>query len=169
MAGPFPGDAVRLRVTHNDTKLNNVLFDKDTRKAVCVVDLDTVMPGLAMNDFGDAVRHGANTAAEDETDLGKVHLDLNLFGSFAEGFLAGCGGSLTEEEIRLLPMGAMVISYELGMRFLTDHLQGDVYFRTHRPDHNLDRARVQMALLQDMEEKRPQMERIVERLRYVHP
>ena len=164
-----PGGAIRLRVTHNDTKLNNVLFDKDTLRAVCVVDLDTVMPGLAMNDFGDAVRHGANTAEEDETDLGRVQLDLDLFKAFAEGFLAGCGGSLTDEEVHLLPAGAMVISYELGMRFLTDHLQGDVYFKTHRPDHNLDRARVQMALLQDMERKSTEMERVIDRLRHVHP
>lgn len=160
----FPGCGVKLRVTHNDAKLNNVLIDKKSGRGLCVIDLDTVMPGLAMNDFGDAIRFGANTAAEDETDLSKVSLDQVLFKAFAEGFAEGCGDILSEQELRLLPMGAMVMTYENGMRFLTDYLQGDVYFRIHRPGHNLDRARCQIALLKDMEKKRPGMDAVIEEL-----
>jgi len=150
-----------LRVTHNDTKLNNVMLDKVTGKALCVVDLDTVMPGLSINDFGDSIRYGANTAAEDETDLSKVSLDLNLFKVYAEGFLEGCGGSLTETELEMLPMGAKMMTLECGMRFLTDYLEGDVYFKTHRPNHNLDRARCQFALVADMESKMNEMHAII--------
>jgi len=155
-AGTLP-----LRVTHNDTKLNNILFDATTGAPVCVVDLDTVMPGYSVNDFGDSIRFGANTAAEDETDLSKVALDLDLFEAYAQGFLKGCNGSLTETEIKLLPVGAMMMTLECGMRFLTDYLEGDVYFQTHRPGHNLDRARNQFALVADMEGKLEQMNEIV--------
>ena len=158
-AGTLP-----LRVTHNDTKLNNILFDATTGEPVCVIDLDTVMPGYSVNDFGDAIRFGANTAAEDECDLSKVTLDLDLFEAHATGFLKGCNGSLTETEVRLLPVGAMMMTLECGMRFLTDYLEGDVYFKTHRPKHNLDRARNQFALVADMERKLDQMNRIVEGL-----
>jgi hypothetical protein len=154
-----------LRVTHNDTKLNNILFDEKTGAPICVIDLDTVMPGYSVNDFGDSIRFGANTAAEDETDLSKVSLDLSLFECYAKGFLKGCGGRLTETEIELLPIGAMMMTFECGMRFLTDHLEGDVYFRIHRPNHNLDRCRNQFALLADMESKLPQMKAIVARLK----
>lgn len=167
LAGAFaglPSGDVMLRVTHNDAKLNNVLIDKASGRGLCVIDLDTVMPGLAVNDFGDAVRFGACTAAEDETELSKVSLDLELFRAFAEGFAQGCGGSLSEEELRLLPMGAMVMTYENGIRFLADHLQGDVYFKVHRPGHNLDRARCQMALLKDMEKKRSEMDAAIEEI-----
>lgn len=154
-----------LRVTHNDTKLNNVMLDNTTRKGICVVDLDTVMPGLAVNDFGDSIRFGANTAPEDEQDLTKVSCDLELFEPYVQGFLTGCGGSLTGNELDMLVMGAKVMTYECGMRFLTDYLEGDVYFRIHRENHNLNRARTQLALVKDMEQKWDQMIRIVNKYR----
>ena len=150
-----------LRVTHNDTKLNNIMIDDETRKGICVIDLDTVMPGLAMNDFGDSIRFGANTAEEDEMDLTKVSCDLELFELYTKGFLEGCKGSLTETEVRMLPMGAMVMTYECGMRFLTDYLEGDYYFRIHREHHNLDRARTQFKLIEDMEQKKEEIEQII--------
>ena len=153
-----------LRVTHNDTKLNNILFDAESGAPACVIDLDTVMPGYSVNDFGDSIRFGANTAVEDETDLSKVSLDLALFEAYADGFLRGCGGKLTDKEIELLPVGAMMMTFECGMRFLTDYLEGDVYFRTHRPGHNLDRCRNQFALVADMERKLPEMQAIVRKL-----
>ena len=153
-----------LRVTHNDTKLNNILFDKQSGSPVCVIDLDTVMPGYSVNDFGDSIRFGASTAAEDETDLGLVKLDLNLFAAFAEGFITSCGEGLTNEEAMLLPVGAMMMTFECGMRFLTDYIDGDIYFRTHRPGHNLDRCRNQFALLADMEAKLEEMTKIVENI-----
>lgn len=154
-----------LRVTHNDTKLNNILFDEETGLPICVIDLDTVMPGYSVNDFGDAIRFGANTASEDETDISKISLDLNLFEAFAKGFLEGCDGRLTDNEIELLPIGAMMMTFECGMRFLTDYLEGDVYFKIHRKDHNLDRCRNQFALLLDMERKLPKMQEIIEKLK----
>lgn len=153
-----------LRVTHNDTKLNNILFDNDTRKALCIIDLDTVMPGLSLYDFGDSIRTGANTGAEDETDLSKIGLDLSLFETFTEGFLKGCAGSLTPLEISLLPMGAKLMTYECGIRFLADYLVGDVYFKIHRENHNLDRARTQFKLVADMERKWEEMAEIITRL-----
>ena len=155
---------IPLRVTHNDTKLNNVMFDITTGKAICVVDLDTVMPGLAMNDFGDSIRFGASTAAEDERNLSKVWCDLDLFRLYAKGFLEGCGDKLTAKEIELLPMGAKVMTYECGMRFLTDYLQGDVYFKISREHHNLDRFRTHMKLVTDMETKWDQMNAIIAEL-----
>ena len=151
---------IKLRVTHNDTKLNNVLFDSITRRGLCVIDLDTVMPGLIMNDFGDAVRYGCNPAGEAAAPK-DVRFDLPLFQAFAEGFLNACGGSLTEEERRLLPAGALVMTYECGLRFLTDYLEGDVYFKIRWPEHNLARARTQIALLKDMERRREEMEAII--------
>lgn len=156
-----------VRVTHNDTKLNNILFDKNTLSPIAVIDLDTVMPGYSVNDFGDSIRFGANTAAEDETDLSKVSLDINMFRAYAEGFLKGCGGKLTSSEIDLLPIGAMMMTFECGIRFLTDYLEGDVYFKIHRPGHNLDRARCQFKLLSDMEEKLPEMRKIIEELKSI--
>ena len=153
-----------LRVTHNDTKLNNILFDAVTKKALCIIDLDTVMPGLSLYDFGDAIRTGANTGAEDETDLSKIGLDLSLFETFTDGFLTGCAGSLTPLEIELLPMGAKLMTYECGIRFLADYLVGDVYFKIHREHHNLDRARTQFKLVADMEAKWEEMAEIVRRL-----
>ncbi len=152
-----------LRVTHNDTKLNNVLIDNVTHKGICVIDLDTVMPGLAMNDFGDSIRFGASTATEDEQDLDKVWCDMELFEVYAKGFIEGCGGKLTQKEIELLPMGAKVMTFECGMRFLTDYLQGDTYFKIHREGHNLDRCRTQLKLVADMETKWDIMKQIVEK------
>lgn len=146
-----------LRVTHNDTKLNNIMIDSKTHKAVCVIDLDTVMPGLSAHDFGDAIRFGANTAAEDEPDVSKVSLSLELFDIYVKGFLEGCGGRLTENEIKVLPMGAKMMTLECGMRFLADYLEGDVYFKISREKHNLDRCRTQFALVADMEKKWQQM------------
>lgn len=152
-----------LRVTHNDTKLNNIMIDNATGKGICVIDLDTVMPGLAMNDFGDSIRFGASTAAEDETDLSKVSCSMELFDIYAKGFIEGCQGKLTEKEIELLPMGAMTMTYECGMRFLTDYLQGDTYFKIHRENHNLDRCHTQFKLVADMEVKRAEMDAIVKK------
>ena len=154
---------VPLRVTHNDTKLNNIMIDNTTRKGICVIDLDTVMPGLAVNDFGDSIRFGASTAAEDEKDLSKVSCSMELFEIYVKGFLQGCAGSLTPTEVELLPMGAKVMTYECGMRFLTDYLQGDHYFKIHREEHNLDRARTQFKLVEDMEAKWDIMKEIVYR------
>jgi Ser/Thr protein kinase RdoA (MazF antagonist) len=149
-------------VTHNDTKLNNVMLDYDNRTALCVIDLDTIMPGSSLYDFGDSIRFGAATAAEDEQDLSKVSMDLELYRTFTEGFLSACGDSLTEEEKRMLPIGAKMMTLECGLRFLTDYLKGDTYFKTHREGQNLDRARTQMKLVADMEAKMPQMEQIIQ-------
>lgn len=146
-----------LRVTHNDTKLNNIMIDSKTHQAICVIDLDTVMPGLSAHDFGDAIRFGANTAAEDEPDVSKVSLSLELFEIYVKGFLEGCGGRLTPNEVKALPMGAKMMTLECGMRFLADYLEGDVYFKIAREKHNLDRCRTQFALVADMEKKWQQM------------
>ncbi|MBQ9965231.1 MAG: aminoglycoside phosphotransferase family protein [Clostridia bacterium] len=140
-----------LRVSHNDTKINNSMLHEDTRTALCVIDLDTIMPGFSVTDFGDAIRFGASTAAEDEKDLSKVNLDMNMFKIYAKGFLDGCGGQLLDSEIMLLPEGAKMMTIECGMRFLTDYLEGDTYFRTHYEGHNLDRCHTQMKLVSDME------------------
>ena len=150
-----------LRVTHNDTKLNNIMIDNATRKGICVIDLDTVMPGLSLYDFGDSIRFGASTAEEDEMDLAKVEMDLKLYEVYVKGYLAGCNNSLTDAECRMLPMGAKTMTLECGMRFLTDYLQGDTYFKIHRENHNLDRCRTQFTLVADMERKWQQMEAIV--------
>lgn len=150
-----------LRVTHNDTKLNNVLIDEKTHQAICVIDLDTVMPGLAVNDFGDSIRFGASTGAEDEKDLTKVECDMHLFEVYTKGFILGSAGKLTREEILALPIGAKVMTFECGMRFLTDYLQGDTYFKIQYPTHNLDRCRTQFKLVSDMEKKWDIMNAIV--------
>ena len=150
-----------LRVTHNDTKLNNVMLTESDRKPMCVIDLDTTMPGLSAYDFGDSIRFGAATAAEDETDLSKMEMDLDLFRIFTRGFLTACPG-LTAEERKALPLGAMTMTLECGVRFLTDYLDGDHYFGIHRPDHNLDRCRTQFKLVRDMESKWDEMMKIVE-------
>ena len=150
-----------LRVTHNDTKLNNVMLSESERKPMCVIDLDTTMPGLSAYDFGDSIRFGAATAAEDETDLDKMEMDLDLFRIFTRGFLTACPG-LTAEERKALPLGAMTMTLECGVRFLTDYLDGDHYFGIHRPDHNLDRCRTQFKLVRDMESKWDEMMKIVE-------
>ncbi len=149
-----------LRVTHNDTKLNNVLLDKKTRTSLCVLDLDTVMPGLSLYDFGDSIRFGAATAAEDEQDLSKMSMDLHLFEVYTKGFLEAAT-SLTDKEVDMLPMGAFVITLELATRFMKDYLDGDKYFKTAYPEHNLVRARAQMKLAADMQAKFDDMNRIV--------
>ena len=149
-----------LRVTHNDTKLNNVLLDRVTRKALCVLDLDTVMPGLSLYDFGDSIRFGAATAAEDEPDLSKMALDLHLFEVYTRGYLEAAN-ALTDTEIAMLPMGALAVTLELATRFLKDYLDGDLYFKTAYPEHNLVRARTQMKLAWDMQQKWDEMNRIV--------
>ena len=152
---------IPLRVTHNDTKLNNIMIDNKTGKGICVIDLDTVMPGLAMHDFGDSIRFGASTAAEDEQDLSKVSCDMDLYDIYAKGYIEGCGGKLTEREIDLMPMGAKAMTFECGMRFLTDYLQGDTYFKTAYPEHNLVRARTQFRLVEEMEKEFEGMKQIV--------
>ena len=149
------------RVTHNDTKLNNVMLDATTKKALCVIDLDTIMPGLSLYDFGDSIRFGAATAAEDETDLSKVEMSLELFRTYATGFLTACPG-LTELEKKLMPMGAKMMTLECGVRFLTDYLDGDHYFKVHRENHNLDRCRTQFKLVADMEKKWAEMNAVIE-------
>lgn len=151
-----------LRVTHNDTKLNNILFDNTTKKGLCVVDLDTVMPGSSLYDFGDSIRFGANTAAEDEKDLSKVSLSLEYFKAYVEGYLESAGESLTEKEIDLLPFSAKLLTLECGIRFLADFVNGDIYFKTEYPEHNLVRARTQFKLVEDIEAKFEQMQAIVE-------
>jgi Ser/Thr protein kinase RdoA (MazF antagonist) len=149
-----------LRVTHNDTKLNNVLLDKADRKALCVLDLDTVMPGLSLYDFGDSIRFGAATAAEDEQVLSKMELDLHLFEVYTRGYLEAAN-ALTDTEIAMLPMGALAVTLELATRFLKDYLDGDLYFKTTYPEHNLVRARTQMKLARDMQQKWEDMNRVV--------
>ncbi len=153
-----------LRVTHNDTKLNNVLFDMATGKPLCVVDLDTVMPGLAACDFGDAVRFGASSAAEDELDLDKVYMRLDMYRAFLQGYLDACGDTLTADEIRTLPLGAKIMTAEVGLRFLKDYIDGDIYFAIHYPQQNLDRARTQLKLVWDMEQKWDAMQSILQEL-----
>ena len=154
-AGELP-----LRVTHNDTKLNNVLFDAKTRRALCIIDLDTVMPGSALYDYGDSIRFGAATAAEDERELDKMEMSLERFRVFTRGYVRACPG-LTQKELELLPLGAKVMTMECGVRFLTDHIDGDNYFSIHREGQNLDRARTQFKLVADMERKWDKMKEIV--------
>ena len=155
-------------MTHNDTKLNNIRIDDATGEGICVIDLDTIMPGLSIFDFGDSIRFGANTAVEDERDVSRVSLSLPLFQSYTEGFLSGCAGALTRAEMEMLPMGAKLMTLECGIRFLTDYLMGDTYFKTACPEHNLVRARTQIALVADMEEKWGEMENIVARASFSH-
>lgn len=155
---------IPLRVTHNDTKLNNVMMDEKTGKAICVIDLDTIMPGSALYDFGDSIRFGASSALEDEKDLSKVYVRLDMFEEYLKGFIEGLGkGALTNNELRALPIGAYMMTIETGMRFLGDYLNGDVYFAVHRDGHNLDRARTQLKLVSDMESKMDQLNAIVEK------
>lgn len=150
-----------FRVTHNDTKINNVMLDSKTRKPKCVIDLDTIMPGFSVTDFGDSIRFGASTAAEDERDLDKVWIDLDLFKSYTKGFLEGSGGLLSREEVMLMPEGAKMMTLECGMRFLTDYLNGDTYFKTSFADQNLLRARTHIKLVSDMEKHWDELKRIV--------
>jgi Ser/Thr protein kinase RdoA (MazF antagonist) len=152
------------RVTHNDTKFNNVMIDNVTGDGICVLDLDTVMPGLSLYDFGDAIRSGANSAEEDEPDVSKVWLDINLFENFTKGYIETAGHTLTDLELEYMPFSAKLITLELGMRFLGDYLNGDVYFRTHREKHNLERARVQFTLVADIERKLQLMKEIIQNI-----
>lgn len=142
-----------LRVTHNDTKMNNVMLDAKTGEGLCVIDLDTVMAGSVLYDYGDAIRFGASTAAEDEEDTDKIALDMDLFRAFTRGFVSETRGSLTEMELKMLPLGIKVMTCELAMRFLTDYIDGDLYFKVRSPEHNLIRAHAQMKLLEDIEQK----------------
>ena len=150
-----------LRVTHNDTKISNILMDANTKNGICIIDLDTIMPGLSLYDFGDAIRSGATHALEDEKDLDKVYVDLEFFEAFTKGFLEGTNSSLTEKEIEMLPMGAKVITLEQAIRFLTDYLDGDVYYKTSYSNQNLDRTRTQLKLVKDIEEKWNELNNIV--------
>ncbi|MCL2517255.1 MAG: aminoglycoside phosphotransferase family protein [Oscillospiraceae bacterium] len=147
-----------LRLVHNDTKYNNILIDVTTQKPVCIIDLDTVMPGLAAHDFGDAIRFAGNKAAEDETELTKVGLNMVYYKEFTHGFMDSAKQFLTETEIETLAFGAPIITLELASRFLADHIDGDNYFRIHRPNHNLERARCQIRLAEDMFTKLDEMQ-----------
>ena len=153
-----------LRVTHNDTKLNNILIDEDTQEGICVIDLDTTMPGLSIYDFGDSIRFGANHSAEDEKDLSKVNFDIELYKRYTRGFLEGAKGGLTPAELEYLPWGAKLMTLECGIRFLTDYLDGDNYFHIQYPAQNLDRCRTQFKLVADMEAQWEQMHQIVKEI-----
>lgn len=159
-AGQIP-----LRITHNDTKINNVMIDAESDEAVCVIDLDTVMPGLSLYDFGDLVRSATSPAAEDETDLSKVQMRMSMFEALTEGFLDGAGAFLNDTEIDHLVLSAKLMTLEVGIRFLTDHLEGDVYFKIHHPGHNLERCRTQLTLVERMEEQEDAMEKFVAKVR----
>ncbi len=152
-----------LRVTHNDTKLNNILIDRATGEGICVIDLDTTMPGFSVNDFGDSIRFGANRCDESEKNLSKVNFDLGLYEAYTRGFLEGTEGCLTECELEYLPWGARLMTLECGIRFLTDYLDGDNYFRVSYPEQNLDRCRTQFKLVQDMEAEFDDMRRVVKK------
>ena len=148
---------IPLRVTHNDTKINNVLIDKATGKAICIIDLDTIMPGSLLYDFGDSIRSGCNTALEDEKDLSLVDFDINLYEAYCRGFLRGIGDKITDKELEMLHVGAIIITLECGIRFLTDYLDGDVYFKTQYGEHNLVRCHTQFKLVEKMENQSQQM------------
>ena len=153
---------IPVRVTHNDTKLNNVLIDDTTGKGICVIDLDTVMPGSLLYDFGDSVRYAANNGAEDDQELSNVWLNLDLFKEFADGFLLGIGDAITKEEKDLLPLSVFVLTYELALRFMTDYLNGDVYFKTKYSEHNIVRTRAQIRLMQDIDSKLDKMKNLID-------
>lgn len=155
---------IPLRVTHNDTKLNNVLFDEETNDAICVIDLDTIMPGFSLYDFGDAIRFGGNTTKEDDANLDNVNISIELFRSYTKGFLSTCAKALTKAEVDHLAFSAKLMTYECGVRFLTDYLDGDVYFRTEYPGHNLVRARNQFKLVEEIENNLDRMKEIVEEI-----
>jgi N-acetylhexosamine 1-kinase len=157
--------SIPLRVTHNDTKLNNILMDPKTNEGKAIVDLDTVMPGSMLYDFGDSIRFGASTAVEDERDISKVHFDISLFKAYSEGYLSALKDKITEKERELLPYSAYLMTMECGMRFLTDFLDGDVYFATKYPEHNLVRCRTQFALAGEMEKSFDEMSEIVKNVK----
>jgi Ser/Thr protein kinase RdoA (MazF antagonist) len=150
------------RVTHNDTKLNNVLIDTASGKGICVIDLDTVMPGSVLYDFGDMVRSTTTTAAEDEPDTSKIWMDIDYFEALVKGYLETASDFLVQKEKELLPLSGRLITFEIGLRFLTDYLQGDTYFKTRREGQNMDRCRKQFKMVESMEEQMDAMQRIVE-------
>ncbi|HCE46965.1 MAG TPA: mucin desulfatase [Lentisphaeria bacterium] len=152
------------RITHNDTKLNNVLLDEKTGEAVCVIDLDTVMPGLALYDFGDLVRTSTSPAAEDEKDLSQVQMQMHMFEALARGYLDASGEFLTKTEVEYLPFSGKLITFEIGLRFLTDYLSGDTYFKIHREGHNLDRCRTQFKLVESIEAQEDEMQELIKNI-----
>jgi len=154
---------MKERIAHNDTKLNNVMIDDNSQEGVCVIDLDIVMPGLALYDFGDCVRTATPTGQEDETNLDLIEMDIKMFAALVRGYLESAGKSLSPKEIELLAFSGKLITYEIGIRFLADYLNGDIYFQTHRENHNLDRARVQFKLVQSMEAQENEMNDIVKK------
>jgi thiamine kinase-like enzyme len=164
----FERGEIPERITHNDTKLNNVLFDNKTGEAICVIDLDTIMPGLAAYDFGDLVRTSTCFAEEDERDLSKVQFEMPMFEALADGYFSTASGFLSSKEQESMSIAGQVITFETGLRFLTDYLEGDNYFRIHRPDHNLDRCRTQFKLVQEMDKQSSQMKKVISaaRLKY---
>lgn len=149
------------RITHNDTKLNNVMLDDKTMEGICVIDLDTVMPGSALYDFGDLVRTATNSGNEDQKNTSGIHMNLEMFEAIVDGYLGSAGSFLKDREVEMLSFAGRLITYEIGMRFLTDYLEGDPYFKTHREEHNLDRCRSQMALVKSIEAQQNAMEKIV--------
>lgn len=155
---------IPTRVCHNDCNLNNILFDKETHLPVAIIDLDTVMPSSPLYDYGDSMRIGTNTAKDDEKDLSKVSCDLNLYERYARGYLEACGDILTKEELVLLPYASLVITAEDGIRFLMDHINGDTYYNIYYPGQNLDRARTQLKLVEDMEKKLPEIKMILKKI-----
>jgi aminoglycoside phosphotransferase (APT) family kinase protein len=157
--------AIPLRVTHNDTKINNVMIDAESDEAVCVIDLDTVMPGLALYDFGDLVRSATSPAAEDETDLSKVQMQMPMFEALVEGYLDSATAFINDTEIMHLAFAGKLMTLEVGIRFLTDHIEGDVYFKTHHPNHNLDRCRTQLKLVERIEASERAMNTFVRKVR----
>lgn len=156
------------RITHNDTKLNNVMLDDDTGEGVCVIDLDTVMPGTLLNDFGDMIRTATNSGNEDEKDLSKIHMRPAYFDAIAQGYLAGAAEFLQDREFELLPISGKIITFECGIRFLTDFLEGDVYFKTKREGHNLDRCRTQFKLVASIEEQMDDITKSIDQLLISH-
>jgi Ser/Thr protein kinase RdoA (MazF antagonist) len=154
---------IPLRITHNDTKFNNILFDNND-KALCVIDLDTVMPGYVHYDFGDAIRTAANVASEDETDLSRIRMNIELYKAFSKGYLSEAADTLNDVEKEYLAFAPKLITYIMAVRFLTDYLDGDVYYKIHHPNHNLDRARAQMKLVKSMEEQYAEMQKIIRKI-----
>jgi hypothetical protein len=169
LAGVLLAAGLPERVTHNDTKFNNVMLDQATGEGLCVIDLDTVMPGLALYDFGDMVRTTTSPAKEDETDLSKVEMQWPMFEALLQGYLASAADFLTPGEWRHLAFSGKLITFEIGLRFLTDFLEGDTYFKVHRPGHNLDRCRTQFKLVESIERQEPQMNQLVESLQRQFP
>lgn len=159
---------IPLRVTHNDTKLNNIMIDNKTDEGICIIDLDTIMPGSVLYDFGDSIRFGASSAEEDEIDLSKVNMVMDLFEEYTKGYLSEAATALTDSEIKNLALGAKIMTLECGIRFLGDYLNGDIYFKIHRDKQNLDRARTQFKLVKDMENKFDKMNDIVTKYQEVY-